>query len=335
MDDSKKDVTQWDVAREAGVSRTQVSNVLTGDTRFVSEKKRRKILEAIDKLGYHSNKSAQKLRLGIGEYVSNLFGMIVSGPEVFSSPFYSRLIASLHSAAYEKDCKISYIRFFEELQDTVLFNSLIHPHEIGGLILLDLTKPSAEDKNGIIMEKIRTRMKNTVCVEWKNPQFACAHFDKYKSGVVAVDHLWARGYTGIGYIGPIDERLSGIRDAMAVNRIPLDGMIMTPAYTMTDGYRIASDLFSNGTIPRSVICGSDEIAAGFISFLNRKNISIPETVAVMGMGNSEISNFTNPALTTMDIRESEIAQAAIDMLTGGPYDSNSIIPAQIIPREST
>ncbi|MBR6080722.1 MAG: LacI family DNA-binding transcriptional regulator [Treponema sp.] len=335
MADFEKRVTQWDVARKAGVSRTQVSYVVAGSSHAMSDDVRRRILEAIDTLGYHSNKSAQKLRKGIGEYVSNLFGLVVSGPEVFSNPFCAKIIASLHSAAFEKGCKIHFIRFFEELGDTLLFNTLIHPDEIGGLILLDLDKASSGDKNGIIMEKIRSRIKNTVCVEWKNPLFPCVCFDRYKSGCVAVDHLWGKGYTSIGYVGPVDQRLSGIRDQMVKNRISVDGMIMRGAHTMSDGFDVARTLVSEGNLPSALICGSDEIAAGMLLFFNRENISVPKSVAVMGMGDSEISRFTNPPLTTMGIKIAEISQTVIDMLTGGPYDSDSILPAELIPRLST
>ncbi|MBQ5382946.1 MAG: LacI family DNA-binding transcriptional regulator [Treponema sp.] len=334
MDGSKKRVTQWDVAREAGVSRSQVSYVISGDTRCIAPETRKKIIDAIDKLGYHANRSAQKLKRGIDDYVANHFGLIISGPDAFSNPVQSKIIASIHSAAYEKNCKISYIRFFEELSDIVLFNSLIHPDEIGGLILLDLSKQVSDDNGAIIMEKIRSRIKNTVCVEWKNPLFPCVFFDRYNSGCLAVDYLFARGYRTIGYAGPADQRLSGIRDEMTKNKLSVDGMQMLPARSIKDGYQIAESLVSQGNLPSAVICGSDEIAAGFLSFLNKKNIAVPESVAVMGMGNSEAAEFTNPPLTTMDLRTSETGRAVIDMLTGGPYEADSVLPAQIIRRSS-
>ena len=37
----------------------------------------------------------------------------------------------------------------------------------------------------------------------------------------------------------------------------------------------------------------------------------------------------------MGIKINEIGQTVIDMLTGGPYDSDSILPAELIPRLST
>lgn len=332
--EKKKRITQKDIASMAGVLQSQVSSVINGDFRFVSEENKRKILDAIDATGYHSNISAQKLRLGIDEYVAHQIGLVVSSPEVFSNPFYAKIIASLHTAAHEKKCRIHYIRFFHELSDTVIFNQLIHQDEIGGLILLDLAKEIDDDKNGIIIEKIRSRMPNTVCVEWSTPLFPCVFFDKYGSGKSAVDYLFARAYTQIAYIGPADQRLSGIRDAMKKNGLNVDGMIMVPARTMENGYEIAKELFHEKKLPKSVICGSDEIATGFISFLNKQNIKIPQDIAIMGMGNSEISKFTNPPLTTMDIHLQEIGQSAVDMICAGPYQKNSVLPVEIVSRES-
>ncbi len=335
MAEQNKRVTQWDVAKEAGVSRSQVSYVINGDTRYVSPETRKKILDAIDKLGYHTNQAAQKLRLGIDEYVKKQIGLIISNPEVFSNPFHSKIIASLHNAAHEKGCRIHFIRFFDELKDPVLFNSLVHPDEIGGLLLLDLSKQYKDDDNGILMEKIRSRMKNTVSIEWKTPLFPCVRFDVYKSGQIAVDYLFARGYTSIGYVGPVDERLSGIRDAMTENHQQVDGMFMAPAHTMEDGFKIAKSLIDSGQMPRAIICGSDDIASGMLFKFNQNKIDVPSTVALIGMGNTDITKYTNPSLTTMNIKLNEIGQTAIDMIIGGPYNHDSILPVEIIEGAST
>ncbi|MFC7374650.1 MULTISPECIES: LacI family DNA-binding transcriptional regulator [unclassified Brachybacterium] len=57
----KKPPTSQDVARLAGVSQSTVSYVLTG-SRPISEATRRRVENAIDKLGYHPNSGARTLR---------------------------------------------------------------------------------------------------------------------------------------------------------------------------------------------------------------------------------------------------------------------------------
>jgi LacI family transcriptional regulator len=63
--------TQRDVAREAGVSQTIVSDVLQGRARGrVSAETRQRILEAAEKLAYRPNFTAQALRLGQSRQVA-------------------------------------------------------------------------------------------------------------------------------------------------------------------------------------------------------------------------------------------------------------------------
>src|SRR5690242_10107383 len=58
-------VTQYDIARECGVSQTIVSDVLQGRPRGrVSEQTRQNILETARRLGYQPNAAARALRTG-------------------------------------------------------------------------------------------------------------------------------------------------------------------------------------------------------------------------------------------------------------------------------
>ena len=63
-DEDKKKVTQNDVAKAAGVTRSMVSYVISGTSeRSVAPETRKRILEVIQKLGYRPNKAAQALSL--------------------------------------------------------------------------------------------------------------------------------------------------------------------------------------------------------------------------------------------------------------------------------
>lgn len=68
----KKPPTSQDVARLAGVSQSTVSYVLTG-SRPISGATRKRVEEAIDKLGYHPNSGARTLR----SQRSNVIGLMV------------------------------------------------------------------------------------------------------------------------------------------------------------------------------------------------------------------------------------------------------------------
>ncbi len=87
-----RDVTRDDVARLAGVSSAVVSDVVNNGPRPVAEATRRRVLEAIEKLGYHPNAAAMGLITGR----SDLIGLIV--PDI-RNPYFAALAQAAEEAA--------------------------------------------------------------------------------------------------------------------------------------------------------------------------------------------------------------------------------------------
>ena len=73
--DKTESVTQQEVAERAGVSRSVVSYVLNNGPRKVSDETRQRVLTAIQELGYHPNKHAQRLKWG-SEAARNSIGIV-------------------------------------------------------------------------------------------------------------------------------------------------------------------------------------------------------------------------------------------------------------------
>ena len=84
-----------DVAMDAGVSVGTVSNVINGGN--VSEERRQRVEQPIQKLGYQVNGIARKMRTQRTDYV------VVILPDI-TNPFYSLLLQGLEHAlsAYDK-----------------------------------------------------------------------------------------------------------------------------------------------------------------------------------------------------------------------------------------
>ena len=61
MDQKRSPVTRKDIALEAGVSETIVSYVMNNN-RYVDKEKRKRVLEAVEKLGYRPNPIARALK---------------------------------------------------------------------------------------------------------------------------------------------------------------------------------------------------------------------------------------------------------------------------------
>ena len=89
----KKSMTIYDIAKEAGVSISTVSRVLTNNAK-VSNEKKELVKEIIAKYDFHPNALAR----GLSETKSKTIGIIVSDVR---NPFYASLFVECERIAYE------------------------------------------------------------------------------------------------------------------------------------------------------------------------------------------------------------------------------------------
>ncbi len=340
MESSEKNVTQNDVAKEAGVTRSMVSYVISGSKgRSVAPETRQRILEAIDRLGYRPNKAAQALQQGRDIFVQKQIGIVLCNADVFRRPYYAEIIQGIYTAAHENKYHIHFIRFFDELKDPVLFNELIHSEEIGGLIMIstDLCIKNRQDEE--IIERIKERIKKIVCVEWKGPGLCSIIFDRQDSAKKAADHLFLKGYNSIAYIGQNDDRIMGVKQSMLEHNLEPQSLYTAPAFTMSAGYSAIKEMRKKSLLPRAIICGSDEVAIGALCFLNEEKISVPDSVALISIDNIETSGYTNPPLTTMNVQKSAMGERAVEMIVNGTANQEQgavciSLPTNLVIRQS-
>ncbi len=318
---AKKTVTQNDVAREAGVTRSMVSYVISGNTeRSVAPETRKKILEVIDRLGYRPNKAAQALQQGDVAFAEKRIGVILNSADVFRRPYYAEIIAGIHTAAHQNNYHVSFIRFFDELKNPVLFNELIHSEEIGGLILVSTDQSIRCDDDKKIIQKIKDRIENVVCVEWKCDGLSSVMFDRQETARKATEFLISKKYSQIIYIGQNDDRVLGVQQALMLSGYPsvISEFYKAEAFDLSGGYQAIKNLFSSGEpLPRAIVCGSDEVAIGAMCCLNENDILIPQQIALISIDNLEVSEYTNPPLTTMNVQKANMGERAVEMIVKG------------------
>src|SRR5687768_15431934 len=119
---NRKIVTQDDVARKAGVTRSIVSYVINNSSRKVSDETRNRVLLAINELGYRPNKHARILSNAEDNPSGNYIGMILADNYMFRRPYYANILASMHNRVYELGWHIQFIRVFNDFCDPVLFD---------------------------------------------------------------------------------------------------------------------------------------------------------------------------------------------------------------------
>ncbi|MCX7655908.1 MAG: LacI family transcriptional regulator [Treponemataceae bacterium] len=352
-----KKTTQSDVARRAGVSRSMVSYVLNGTDASIAPETRERILKAIEELNYRPNKFAQALHKGMeGSLADKQIGIVMCDVDRLLRPYYAEILAGIHLAAHRNQYHIRFIRFFEELKDPVLFNTLVHPEEISGLILLSLDQVIQDPHDEQVIERIKTRIEQVVCVEWKYEGLPSVSFDRQDAMYRAVAYLLQKGYKKIFYIGEIDNRTLGYKQAlMEEHGASPTEFYIDNANNMTSGYEAAQRLYheesflrliqpevsSGGKRPaRPAICaGSDEVAIGILRFLYEKDIMVPQQIGLISMDNIEMAAFANPPLTTINVQKRAMGEQAVELLIRGQARQGSqavtvLLPTSLIERNS-
>jgi len=316
-----------------------VSYVLNGTHRTVAPETRERILQAIQDLGYRPNKAAQSLGSGLDNpLASRQIGIILNRAEVFLRPYYAEILAGIHAKAHEEDYHIRFIRFFEELRNPILFNSLIHGEEVCGLILIALDQSLSTPEDEALVAQIQERIDNIVCVEWQHPGLASVTFDRQEAALTAARHLVGLGHRRLAYIGESDQRILGFRQALAEAGLT-DPEIVEYAADLRGGFDVAAQVLPGHPELTALVAGSDEVAIGILRWLDQAGVAVPGQVALVSIDDIEMAEFSNPPLTTIHVEKTKMGRLAVQKVIQFAADpeegpSTTLLPSRLVVRRS-
>jgi DNA-binding LacI/PurR family transcriptional regulator len=107
-----------------------------------------------------------------------------------------------------------------------------------------------------------------------------------------------------------------------------------------EGGRLATRrLLATGFQPTAILCVNDFMALGVLRELQSRGLSVPGDVSVTGFDNINLSEFTNPPLTTVNVPRERIGRLVFDALVpqegaAGPSHEIVVHP-EVVIRDST
>ena len=266
INDRDGGVTIRDVARHAHVGVGTVSRVLN-DSPMVSEPTRRRILRAIDELGYRPSAAARKLALGRTKTV----GVIL--PFLTSPSVHERLRAVVERLSQEGDYDLLLCDATMPAQRTAAFNEFARSDRVDGVLILSL-EPSTVELGRLERERLPT-----VLVDTSHPSVASVGIDDVHGGELAADHLLARGHRRIGFVGdngsPLgfsssDKRRRGLRDRLALAGVGVERALdAAGASGRPDAEALATALLTADDPPTAIFAASDVLAMGVLQAAHR------------------------------------------------------------------
>ena len=325
--------TLSDVAEEAKVSRWIAGQVINGGTANsrCSEETRQRVLLASKRLNYHPNHAARRLR---GKR-SQMFGLLVASA---GDPLRSFLVQHIDVEAVKIGCH------------TLVSNTIGNPavgedqfqHYIDEFTRLGVDGVFCTvhhwwpgDRNALLRQH-----PNTVFYEDPGiPGASHVTVDREVAARLAVAHLAAQGRRRIGLAvmtlsRPTHRaRLEGYRLELAARGHDYDGRLVfngEPHGWALASYREdtrrwefpigvvdqAIDALVRNAGADAIVAHDDFWAAALVRRLRGRGIHVPQDVAVVGYLNHYLADWTDPALTTIDLEHQAAAKAMVEMLEG-------------------
>ena len=325
-----------DVAREAGVSIATVSRVLN-DIDVVNEDTKKKVLDAIKKLGYRPNIVARSLKtqrtktvgILVPDISSGFYPEIVRGAEDVANIYDYNVI--LCNSDFDYDKEKDYLRVLKEkMVDGVIYMSSCLEEETLDIINeLDLKTVLAESRD-------------------KEGRLPSVIIDNVEAAYNATKSLIDKGLKNIAFVGfnkgsvnAWGDRQVGYEKALEENGLKVDeDLEFFKDLKVKSGYKAVEKFIESGKKFDGVVCSSDEIAMGVINALREKGIRVPEDVSVIGFNDNAVSSYFYPKITTVRQPSYDMGSVAMRMLikilNNKPIEQDQyVLDYKIINREST
>ena len=310
------------IAKLAGVSVSTVSRVLN-DHPYVKEEKRRKVLDAVERLNYIKNANAVHLSKGktysIGVILPYLnlpyFGEILQGiaGEALKHGYHLQLFQTNYDRGAELDA-------FHRLQ----------MKEVDGLILtsrsnsLEVLAPFI-GPNVVLCENVS---------EAKYKKVFINHYQGIRNGV---EYLHSKGHSRIGlclhrtFGTNSEERIRGFYDSSEAAIHPVcDDWIFKDCYDLQDGRDVLDAWERLGDRPTALIVTSDQVSAGMVAEAGKKSIRIPEDLSILSFDNHPLADALG--ITSFEVPIRKLGEEAFKLFLQEEHPDPVILDTKLFER---
>ena len=302
-------ITIVDVAAFANVSKSTVSLVLKGSPLIKGETAER-VKKAAQTLGYVYNRRAGELRGN----ASNTVGVVIND---LMNPFFAEVLVGIERKLVDAGYIVlmAHTRENTGLQDKVLQS--MREQNAAGIMLC----PALNTERSLLKTIQSWNIPLTVFVRNLGPgNYDFAGADSEHGVFIATTHLLNAGHKAVGFIGGqkgvvFSQRISGYKKALKNMGIPFsEELVFFSNPSRVGGYKSMNALLLTKPSIKAAVCYNDVVALGALSALGEKGLIAGSNFALMGFDNILDSAHSNPPLSTVDIRPTELGEQAAAVL---------------------
>ncbi len=326
-----------EIAKITGLSLATVSRVFN-DSTLVSPKTKEKVLKAAQELDYQPNIMAAALRSG----KSKIIGVIV--PEV-NNFFFSGIINGIEKMVSDSGYNIIIAQSHESQEkENEALNSFLKLKVEG--ILLSISKETSDLSQ--IQKIIKSKLPIVFFDRVPNlKNINSVMLDDYTGAFMATNHLLDQQckhlihIVGDTKVSIFKERQKGFNDAIVKrNDKNLKGESITLSSNLKEDIGLIKKLLKDKPNIDGVFAYGDEIGLHVLNLLKELNIQVPKQIKLIGFGNADFSNLTQPKISTIDQECSQMGEQAASILLKNLKDKSAslktkVLSPRLVVRDST
>jgi LacI family transcriptional regulator len=326
--------TIYEVSKLAGVSLATVSRVINNSGR-VREGTRRKVVTAMDELGYRPNSIAQAL----ASNRSNCVGVLVSE---LHGPFYGAMLSTIERTLRGAGKFAIFTAGHSDAAREKEGMQFLMSRSCDAMIL------HVEALSDEYLRECRENMIPFVVVNRDVAGLSdrCISLNNERGGYLATRLLLQLGHRRIAYVsGPLAwsdarERLQGHNRALAEQGIEPDPTLLFEGdYQESGGCRALKTLLDKEVRFTAIVCANDEMAAGAMDVARDRGLDVPGDLSIVGFDNAPLSRYLHPKLSTVDYPIVDMSRMAAHWVLKHVYGDASLeirhhFEPGLLPRDS-
>jgi len=299
-------VTMADVAKEAGVSKSTVSQYLNKRFEYMGEKTKQKIEEAIEKLDYQPNYLARSLK----QKRTSMVGVIVANILHY---FSTSVIRGIEDFCQEHDLHAIVCNADDNPEKEKKYIEMLRAKQVDGLIVF----PSGQNYD--LYQRMLKEEYPVVFVDRKVEQAFSVVTDNQESTHKAITDFIKEGHKNIAFvvqpltISTRKGRFEGYQKALADA-----GLKLNPDYVIeSDLPGMASkleQLFSLPQKPTALFAGNDRVFLVVMEFLKNKGIKLGQELDLVVFDNIPFKHLLESPISFINQPALEMGEKAAELL---------------------
>lgn len=311
MKGNKSVPTIQDVAREAGVSPSTVSNVLNRRWRQTSKETRERILEVARRLNYQPNAMAAALR----RRSTRTIGVIVTS---VLNPFYTAVVRGIQDEARRNGYTTILGNTDDDPEQEREMLNILRAKQVDGILMV--TTGGCHDT----IRHVNELGVPIVLVDRGDPalNLDAVGVDNVQAAQNAVSYLIGLGHKRVAIVSGLitgvptrAHRLQGYLKALESAGLPTpEAYRQITATSVENGSAAASRLLDLPEPPTAIMATNTFMAIGVIYEIHRRGLRMPEQISFLMFDDPEWALLHTPGITTVAQPIRDVATGAFQLL---------------------